>query len=127
MAQKVAADALEAAIQKVLKKYGDDLTDNVKMLARDFAKQGAKAVSQDATGLFRDTGAGYASGWTSRYETTRYSAQGTIYNQNVPGLPHLLENPHAKRGGGRTAGNKHIAPVEEKLVKEYEQAVKKAI
>lgn len=127
MAQKVAADALEAAVQKVLKKYGDDLTDNVKLLSRDFAKQGAKAIASDARSKFKDTGAGYAAGWTTRYETSRYSAQGIIYNQDVPGLPHLLENPHAKRGGGRTAGNPHIAPVEEKLVKEYEKAVKNAI
>ena len=126
MAQKVAADAFEASVNKILKKYADGITTDVKQLAKDFAKAGAKEVSSSARGKFGGTGK-YASGWTSRYETNRYSAQGIIYNKDVPGLPHLLENGHAKRGGGRTKGNPHIAPVEEKVCKEYEKAVKEAI
>ena len=125
MAQKTAADRLEASINKILQKYADDLKGNLNQITKEFAKKGANAVMQDAEDKFNGTR--YAKGWTTRYEEGRYSAQGVIYNKDVPGLPHLLEKPHAKRGGGRTDGNPHIAPVEEQISREYEKAVEKAI
>lgn len=120
------ADQLQAAINKVLKEYADDVTMSVKDLSKEFAKKGAKAVTAAARQNFGGSGE-YASGWTSQYEENRYSAQGIIYNKKVPGLPHLLEHGHAKRGGGRVAGRVHIAPVEEQLVTEFEKAVKNDI
>ena len=126
MAQITTADRLEASINKILAKYADDIRGNLNQITKEFAKKGAAAVRQSAQAKFGGTGK-YASGWTTRYETGRYSAQGVIYNKKVPGLPHLLEKPHAKRGGGRTTGNPHIAPVEEQISREYEKAVEKAI
>ena len=126
MAQKTAADRLEASINKILEKYADDIKSNLNAITKEFAKKGASAIRQDARAKFGGTGE-YASGWTTRYEEGRHSAQGVIYNKKVPGLPHLLEKPHAKRGGGRTTGNPHIAPVEEQISREYEKAVEKSI
>lgn len=125
MAQKTTADRLEASINKILAKYADDIKGNLNQITKEFAKKGASAIRQDAQAKF--SGTRYAKGWTTRYEEGRYSAQGVIYNKDVPGLPHLLEKPHAKRGGGRTKGNPHIAPVEEQISREYEKAVEKAI
>ena len=42
-------------------------------------------------------------------------------------LTHLLENGHASPNGGRVPGRAHIKPVEEQLVKEYEEEVLNAI
>lgn len=126
MAQKTAADRFEASINKILAKYADDIRGNLNSITKEFAKKGAAAVRQSAQAKFGGTGE-YAKGWTTRYEEGRYSAQGVIYNKDVPGLPHLLEKPHAKRGGGRTTGNPHIAPVEEQISREYEKAVEKSI
>ena len=50
----------------------------------------------------------------------------TLYSK-VPGLPHLLENGHAKRGGGRVPGKTHIAPVEQELIKQFEEQIEKAV
>lgn len=114
-------DKFAAAIQKLLKEYQEDTTKNINQLAKKFAQKGAKEV-KSASGQFGGSG-NYASGWTSKFEEGRLSAQGIIYNQKTPGLPHLLENGHAKRTGGRVAGRSHIAPVEEKLVTEFMKAV----
>lgn len=124
--KKTPADQLAAAIDKVLAEYGDNVKDNLDTITKEFAQMGAKAVKSASRGAFGGTGK-YAKGWTSRYETGRMSAQGVIYNAATPGLPHLLENGHAKRGGGRVAGKAHIAPVEAQLVKEYTEAVKQKL
>lgn len=126
MAKSLQPDKLAKEIDKILEKYGDDVKANVAEITKEFAKKGAKAVSASAKQNFGGSGK-YAAGWTSRFESGRVSAQGTIYNKDTPGLPHLLENGHAKRGGGRVSGRPHISPVEEQLVKEYTEAVKKKL
>lgn len=127
MAKKTPIDKFSAAIHDVLEYYGEELQENIAEAAKTVTKKGVQAVKQSARGLFKKTGAGYAEGWTSRYETGRVSAQGIIYNEDVPGLPHLLENGHAKRGGGRVPGRAHIKPVEDEIVKEFIKAVTKSV
>lgn len=122
---KVPVDKLQAAIDKALSDYAQDVNADIKVLSREFAKNGAQAVKRAAQSTFGGTGE-YARGWTSRFDTGRLSAVGTIYNKK-PGLPHLLENGHAKRGGGRVPGRTHIAPVEEKLVTEFQRAVEEKL
>ena len=118
----LALDKFEKAVAKVLQDYADDVHAEVGELARSLAKKGAQAVKQ-ASSQFGGSGR-YAKGWTSQYEETRLSSQGVIYNKSVPGLPHLLEKGHALRNGGRAPGRVHIAPIEERLVEEFEKAVK---
>lgn len=121
--RRITPDQLSAAVDQILEKYGDDVKDNVNSIVKDITKQGVKMLKSQARSAVGGTGK-YASGWTSQHETGRVSAQGTIYNGTLPGLPHLLEHGHANRGGGRTAGRVHIAPVEEQLIKEFESKVK---
>lgn len=120
---KVPAEQLAQAVDKILQKYGEDVQDNLSDVVKDMTKKGAQTLKSEARGAVGGTGK-YASGWTSQAETGRVSAQGTIYNSRLPGLPHLLEHGHANRGGGRTAGRPHIARVEEALIKEFESKVK---
>lgn len=126
MAKKTPVDKLADAITDILREYGDELQENIGEAVKAVSKKGAAAVRQSAQQTFGGSGE-YARGWTSRAETGRVSAQGVIYNKSVPGLPHLLENGHAKRGGGRVPGRPHIKPVEEQIVKEFEEAVKKSV
>ena len=105
---------LQKECDKILEEFRDDVDKNMNEAIKKVTKAGAKQVKANARSTFGGTGK-YAKGWTSRFENGRLTAQGTIYNSSVPGLPHLLENGHAKRGGGRVAGREHIAPVEQEL------------
>ena len=129
MAKKIPVDRLTAEINKILTEYGDEVQENVNDAAKRVTKAGAKAVKAGAQSSFK-IGKGeknYAKGWTSKFETGRVSAQGVIYNKDLPGLPHLLEHGHANRGGGRTPGRAHIAPVERQIIEDFTKAVKAAI
>ena len=127
MAKKTPIDKLQANIDKILREYADDVNKDVSQLAKDFAKKGATAVKQSAQAKGWGEHTGYAKGWTSQFQENRYSAQGVIFNKDVPGLPHLLEYSHALRNGGRSRAIPHIAPVEEKLVQEFQKAVEGVI
>ena len=126
MAKKIPIDRLSAEINKILTEYGEEVQENVDEAAQRVTKAGVKAVKGNASGSFGGTGK-YAKGWKSKFETGRLSSQGIIYNGDLPGLPHLLEHGHANRNGGRTPGRVHIAPVEQKIIEDFEKAVKKAI
>ena len=121
MAKKTSMDRLQEEVAKVLEEYGSGVSEGVTEAVQAVTKAGVKAVKGNARSLFN--GFKYASGWTSQIETGRTSAQGVIYNAKVPGLPHLLEHGHAKRGGGRVPGREHIAPVEAELIKAFEEEV----
>ena len=126
MAQKTPADKLAASINKILADYRDGVIQDVNTLAKKFAQKGAASLRSASASAAGGTGK-YAKGWTSRTDAGRLSVTATIYNKDAPGLPHLLENGHAKRGGGRVPGRPHIAPVEEQLAEEYYKAVKESI
>lgn len=121
MAKKVPIDRLAIEIEKILEEYGDNVQQNLNDIVGEMSKKDAKTLNQQSGQTFG--GNKYRKSWTSQVETGRMSAQGTIYSK-IPGLPHLLEHGHANRGGGRTPGRVHIAPVEESLIKEFESKVK---
>lgn len=121
MAKIVPIDRLTAEIEKILEDYGENVQQNINDIVGEITKKGAKTLNRQSGQTF--DGKKYRKSWTTQVETGRTSAQGTIYSK-IPGLPHLLEHGHALRGGGRTTGRVHIAPVEEALVKEFETKVK---
>lgn len=123
MSRRIKADQLSAVVDGILAEYGNAVAENIDEITRSVSKAGVKAVRSAARGAVGGTGK-YPSGFTSRVETGWFSAQGTIYNQDVPGLPHLLEYGHAMRNGGRVAGRPHIKKVEEELIKQFEQQVR---
>ena len=122
--RKITADNLGEAIAEILDEYGDEVQKDMDDVVKDVGKAGVKAI-KSASGVFGGTGK-YRKGWTSQTDTERYGSTVTIYNR-TPGLPHLLENGHAKRGGGRVPGKTHIPPVEQELIKQFEEQIEKAV
>lgn len=121
MAKKSPIERLQADVNAILEEYGEEVAENLDEITKEVGKKGAKALRSSSKGSFGGSGK-YARGWTYEVEESRLGTTVTIYNR-TPGLPHLLENGHAKRGGGRVPGRSHIAPVEAELIDAYEKEV----
>ena len=121
MAKKSPIERLQADVSAILEEYGEEVAEHLDEVTKDIGKKGAKALRSSSSGSFGGSGK-YARGWTYEVEESRLGTTVTIYNR-TPGLPHLLENGHAKRGGGRVPGRSHIAPVEAELIETYEKEV----
>lgn len=122
--EKIPIDLLEASLKRILRQYGDEISEGTATAVKAVARNGARAVNRNAAGTFGGTGE-YAKSWTYQVEESRNKSTATIHSKK-PGLPHLLENGHAKRGGGRVMGRVHIAPVEAEVEKTLTTAITKA-
>lgn len=120
-----AIDKLNAQIKKILEEYADDVTSNVEEAVEKVGKQGVNTLRSESRQKFNGTGT-YAKGWTRQTNKSRVGSSVTIYNK-IPGLPHLLENGHAKRGGGRVQGTEHIAPVAKEIAESFEEKIRESI
>ena len=121
--ERVSVDGLADAVMKGLEEYAKLSTDEMKKSVKDAGKFCKEEVSANApvrTGR-------YAKSWKSKVTGESSNALTVTVYSSVPGLPHLLEHGHAKRGGGRVGAIPHIAPAEEaaeeKLIKEIEKAL----
>lgn len=120
---KTGINGLSDAISRILTEYADEITDRMDEVVPEVAKAGVRALRQNA-GVFN--GKEYRGSWKTKIERGRLQTTATIYSTK-PGLPHLLEFGHANRGGGRTAGQVHIAPVEQQIIEDFEKEVERAI
>lgn len=122
MPKKVTTDTLADSIRDILEEYGDELKGSLDEITKKIAQKGQQAIKNESKSKFN--GKRYWKGWKVDLQVGRLDTKATIYNESLPGLPHLLEYGHAKRGGGRVQGTVHIAPVEEQLVNEFEKQVR---
>ncbi len=124
MAQTIPIDQLAKTVMEGLEEYADLATDDLKKSVRKAASSVRKDIQATAP---KDTGA-YAKSWaTKNTKETSNSLEMTVYSKNRYQLAHLLEHGHAKRGGGRVAGNPHIAPAEERAISNMEREIEKAL
>lgn len=119
---KTTLDTLADDIGKILEEYQDDVKQNLDQITKQIAQKGQQALKNESKSKFK--GDRYWKGWRVDLQVGRLDTKATIYNASLPGLPHLLEKGHAKRNGGRVEGTVHIAPIEEKLVAEFEKQVR---
>ena len=120
----VSVDEMGNAIQKEFEEYVEHTADEVKKIVKEVADDVTKEIQSRAP---VDTGA-YKKSWTAtQTKNTALAAEYTVHSEKHYRLTHLLEYGHAKRGGGRTEGRPHIAPVEEMLNEQYFRKVEESL
>lgn len=122
MDNRVGLGDLNRALNRLLTQYGDETAEQMAEIVPKAARKAAKTLRETSKLTFDGSGR-YAKGWTARTEKGRLRTTATVYNKDLPGLAHLLEHGHANRGGGRTPGWAHIAPVEEAIVEAFRKEV----
>ena len=124
MSDKCTIDNLAKTIMEGLQEYADVASADVKTAVRKAGKNVKAEISANAP---KRTGA-YAKSWAVKTEKeTAHSLEVVVHSKNRYQIAHLLEHGHAKRGGGRVAGIPHIAPAEEKAVKQLEEDIVKKL
>lgn len=128
MPRRVKVGEMAAEISKIMQEYANDVGDGVKETAKRVAKEGKirlKSTSPEGRGSRKGH---YKDGWTVKtVSEDSTSTNLALHNSKKPGLTHLLEKGHAKRGGGRVNGITHIAHVEEYVVDEFEKRLKERL
>lgn len=120
----VTVDNLAEEIMKGLTEYKNLATADMKMAVRKAGRSVKKDIQANAP---KKTGA-YSKSWTVKTtKETSESLELIVHSPKKYQLAHLLEKGHAKRGGGRTKAIPHIAPAEEKAVKDLEADIKRAL
>lgn len=117
-------DNLADEVMKGLSEYSELADSAMKKAVRKTATSVKKEISANAPS---DTGA-YAKSWTTKkMAENSHTLQMMVHSKNRYQLAHLLENGHAKRGGGRVEGKPHIAPAEKNGEELLETLIRKAL
>ena len=109
---------LEVEIAKALQQYTEEVQEALEEVSDKITFETVKRLK--ATSPTRTHK--YSKSWVRKKTDNGY----IIYNKRYY-LTHLLEHGHAKRGGGRVAGIKHIEPAEQKAIENFEEEVRSAI
>ncbi len=122
-------DALGAEIVRLMEEYASDVAADMKAEAKTVAKEAVKELKQNSPKGPGSKKGHYKDGWASKVERENaVSIDIKVYNKKKPGLTHLLEKGHARRGGGRNVpGKEHISPVEQKVIENYEKRLKERL
>lgn len=124
MSRSIKVDQLASEIEKQLTDYKDMASDELKKAVKKAGKTTKEEINASApvrTGK-------YAKSWTSRVTAESYAGiEVTVYSPSRYMLAHLLENGHAKRGGGRVRAIPHIKPAEDLATEQLERDIEKAL
>lgn len=122
MSRKVSIDGLADTIMTELNEYKDLSTEDMKKDVRKAAQTVKKDIQANAP---RKSGK-YAKSWSVKTDKeTNETLVLVVHSKTKYQLAHLLEKGHAKRGGGRTAAQPHIAPAEEHGMEELENSIRR--
>ena len=115
---------LDKDVKDILSEFSADVSKAAGEAIAEVAKEATKKLKQTSP---KRTGQ-YAAGWTYKVEKGTVTNSAKVYGKKKTyPLAHLLENGHAKRGGGRTAPIVHIKPVEEWAISEVEKRIREKV
>lgn len=117
-------------INEILGEYSKELDDTLYEQAKEIAKDGVQDLKRTSPVNKKNTQnrGRYKRGWRMEIEKGFGTVEATIYNKTDYQLTHLLEKPHADRTGTRTIYPKeHIAPVNDRVQKEYYEKIERKI
>lgn len=124
MGKTIKPDQLAKEVMDGLEEYAELTADVMKKEIQETGKVVKQQISQTAP---RKTGR-YAKSWSvKKMKETSNSLEVSVHSKNRYMLTHLLENGHAKRGGGRVRAIPHIAPAEEMGIRELEERIERAL
>lgn len=124
MSRRVSIDALADTVMEYLNGYAKVSTENMKKAVKKAGNTVKREIGANAP---KNTGK-YAKSWSVKNTKETFNAlEVTVYSRNKYQLAHLLEYGHAKRGGGRVAGRSHIAPAEERGIKQLEAEIERCL
>lgn len=117
-------EELGIELSKIIEEYTEEVSiaieEEIDKTAKEL-KEEIQATSPKKTGK-------YSKGFAIKKEGSRGTASRIIYNKSKPGLVHLLELGHAKRGGkGRVAARPHLRPAYDKIVPKMEKEIENII
>ena len=124
MGRTIPVDQLASEVMSGLEEYAELAVDVLKKEIQEAGKTAKKQIEETAP---RKTGR-YAKSWAvKKVSETSNSLEVTVHSKTRYMLTHLLENGHAKRGGGRVAAIPHIAPAEEAAVQSLERNIEREL
>ena len=124
MGKTIKPEQLAKEVMDGLEEYAELAVDVMKKEIQETGKSVKQQISQTAP---KKSGR-YAKSWAvKKTKETSNSLEVTVHSKNRYMLTHLLENGHAKRGGGRVRAIPHIAPAEEMGVRMLEERIARAL
>lgn len=123
MANTISPDNLTVELSKLLQDYTQEVTEAIEEEIDKTAKLVLDEVKRTAP---KKTGA-YAKGFKIKKDDYKGSVTRVIYQSKKPGLAHLLELGHVKRGGGRVSERPHMRPAYDKYVPTMEKNIEEII
>lgn len=122
--KRVTGGQLGEAIADALREYTHDVSLGIAKEVDEVAEVVKDEIAQSspvgATGKYRR-------GWKVEKRDRAGVTRRIVWNRTRYRLVHLLENGHAKRGGGRVAAIPHVRPVTDRRLPELEERIKQVI
>ena len=122
--ERVSIDQMADAISKELERFAEIGIEEVKKAV----KKGGKIVKDDINASAPVLTGKCAKSWSYKVTAEDSSSiEVTVYSPSRYMLAHLLENGHAKRGGGRVRAIPHIGPAQDHAEQEIERELERAL
>ena len=117
---KISVDRLADAVNDALEEYSKLADETMRKAVTDASKTVRNSIKEGAP----VKSGKYAKSWSVKNtKMNSHVLEVTVYSRNRYQLAHLLEHGHAKRNGGRTRAQVHIAPAEEKGIEQLERDI----